>query len=589
MKPVNLKQGGLTMEFEAGGLRYISYNGIELARGIYAAVRDRNWGTVEPNIRDMELNQTEDTTNVTFTCEHKRDEIDFTWQGRINMTATQIQFEFDGLSHTAFLRNRIGFCVLHPMEFAALPLEVITANETIAGKFPLPISAHQPFKNINQLKYKPAPHVQVEMSFAGDLFEMEDQRNWTDASFKTYCTPLELPFPVEVKPGDKIYQKITVSLQELITESAKQLIEADGDDISLTVTSHVIRKLPDIGVLIDAAAMEKDSAAVNSHELATAIKQLKPAYVKGEIDCSVPDWPSQLHYLQQCIERLKNSCEIELNLFYTRREQLEELAAYIADNALNVKRVIPFRDSELVCSNASIEEVRGVFRTAQLLDSIAVGGGTRANYAEHNRASLPLNAMDFTSYTINPQVHAFDDRSLVETVFAHAVTAKDATSKSGKPLYLGPITLLPRMNPNATSGDYSITVDQQIDARQFTSFGAAWTIGSLAALCQEDLPLLRGICYYNLLGPAGIASHPNSPLYKVLQPLMSFQAADVLTTLGTSQRIAALSLRDKDGRFLIAAANLTAEDITIHVKSEDRKQEPVTKMLAAYACSVFHL
>ena len=29
----------------------------------------------------------------------------------------------------------------------------------------------------------------------GDVFEMEDQRNWTDASFKTYCTPLRQPFP----------------------------------------------------------------------------------------------------------------------------------------------------------------------------------------------------------------------------------------------------------------------------------------------------------------------------------------------------------------------------------------------------------
>ena len=30
---------------------------------------------------------------------------------------------------------------------------------------------------------------------AGDVFEMEDQRNWSDASFKTYSRPLALPFP----------------------------------------------------------------------------------------------------------------------------------------------------------------------------------------------------------------------------------------------------------------------------------------------------------------------------------------------------------------------------------------------------------
>ena len=38
----------------------------------------------------------------------------------------------------------------------------------------------------------------------GDSFEMEDQRNWTDASFKVYGTPLKNLSPVEVKTGTKI-------------------------------------------------------------------------------------------------------------------------------------------------------------------------------------------------------------------------------------------------------------------------------------------------------------------------------------------------------------------------------------------------
>ena len=36
------------------------------------------------------------------------------------------------------------------------------------------------------------------MIFNGETFEMEDQRNWTDASFKTYCTPLSLPYPIKI-------------------------------------------------------------------------------------------------------------------------------------------------------------------------------------------------------------------------------------------------------------------------------------------------------------------------------------------------------------------------------------------------------
>ena len=32
----------------------------------------------------------------------------------------------------------------------------------------------------------------VDIVFGGEIFEMEDQRNWSDASYKTYCVPLGL-------------------------------------------------------------------------------------------------------------------------------------------------------------------------------------------------------------------------------------------------------------------------------------------------------------------------------------------------------------------------------------------------------------
>ena len=54
--------------------------------------------------------------------------------------------------------------------------------------------------------------IHARVAFEGDIFEMEDQRNWTDASFKTYCTPLEIPYPVELAKGTKISQKVRISL-----------------------------------------------------------------------------------------------------------------------------------------------------------------------------------------------------------------------------------------------------------------------------------------------------------------------------------------------------------------------------------------
>ena len=46
----------------------------------------------------------------------------------------------------------------------------------------------------------------------GDTFEMEDQRNWTDASYKTYVRPLALPWPYTLAKGTVIEQAVRLSV-----------------------------------------------------------------------------------------------------------------------------------------------------------------------------------------------------------------------------------------------------------------------------------------------------------------------------------------------------------------------------------------
>ena len=45
----------------------------------------------------------------------------------------------------------------------------------------------------------------VTTTFEGDLFEAEDQRNWTDGSFKTYSTPLASGYPLHARPGQRFH------------------------------------------------------------------------------------------------------------------------------------------------------------------------------------------------------------------------------------------------------------------------------------------------------------------------------------------------------------------------------------------------
>ena len=56
----------------------------------------------------------------------------------------------------------------------------------------------------------------------GDTYEMEDQRNWTDASYKTYVRPLARPWPYTLDAGARLDQAVT------LTVSSQQQIRAEA-------------------------------------------------------------------------------------------------------------------------------------------------------------------------------------------------------------------------------------------------------------------------------------------------------------------------------------------------------------------------
>ena len=125
-----------------------------------------------------------------------------------------LELRLTGGLRPPFLRNRIGICVLHPIvECAGKPCRVRHSDGAWKEhSFPRFISPHQPLKDIRALAWSPSERVQANIELEGEVFEMEDQRNWTDASFKTYSTPLELPFPVQLSAGEQIRQRFVLSL-----------------------------------------------------------------------------------------------------------------------------------------------------------------------------------------------------------------------------------------------------------------------------------------------------------------------------------------------------------------------------------------
>ena len=221
---IPLQAGPITMVFDADNvfLRYVRVGSHEVLRGINAPIRNQNWATIAPKVSNLRVMNYGDNFKVTFAVACQRADIDFRWKGSISGNAKGvIEFTFDGEAHSTFKRNRIGFCVLHGPSAAGRPwlLETVDGKKS-KGRFPKFISPHQPAKKLRAITHEVATGIHARVEFEGEVFEMEDQRNWTDASFKTYCTPLEIPYPVEVPKGTKISQKIRISLDGNLPDDA---------------------------------------------------------------------------------------------------------------------------------------------------------------------------------------------------------------------------------------------------------------------------------------------------------------------------------------------------------------------------------
>ncbi len=215
-KPLLLRAGPLTMSFEPDTvfLRYVRLGDHEIVRNIYAVVRDQNWNTIAWKVSNLKADARADSFDLTFDVDCHEREVQYFWKGAVRGTADGIvTYSFDGEAKAGFRRNRIGICVLHPV--AECAGKAVTLEHTDGTReetaFPKSIAPWQPLKDVRAITHEVAAGVRAEVRFEGEVFETEDQRNYGDASFKTYSTPQDLPKPVALNPGDRVQHKVVRS------------------------------------------------------------------------------------------------------------------------------------------------------------------------------------------------------------------------------------------------------------------------------------------------------------------------------------------------------------------------------------------
>ena len=239
--PRLLHAGPITVKLEDGELRYLYVGQKEIVRRVYFAVRDGQWNTAMPKFTSMTVDDQGDHFIVALSATCKMDKVDYQWQGIITGSADgKITFEATGIPNVDFASNRIGLCVLFGApSLKGQAFETLDENKKSLKKaeFPQLVLDHLVAERFQTLHYTTADGMAVSCTVSGATFDMEDQRNWGDSSFKAYA-PLRYKYP-NVKKGDKQRQTITISVA-----NAPAVPKVEAGPISLKLTDTVIGKVP---------------------------------------------------------------------------------------------------------------------------------------------------------------------------------------------------------------------------------------------------------------------------------------------------------------------------------------------------------
>jgi hypothetical protein len=580
--PRILRAGPLTVEFDAGNLRHVRYHGREMIRAVSFVVRDKNWGTYAPQMSDPHFQEEPEGFRISYEATVREQDSEFRYSARITGKSDgSLSFSGKGTALSDFPTNRTGFVVLHPIEGVAgagCTIEHVdgTVEETA---FPFLIDPVQPMRELRAVTHEFLPGLKVTCRMEGDTFEMEDQRNWTDASYKTYVRPLALPWPYVIAEGETINQTVDLTVSGTMTE-----IETVDDDLSLAVGEEIpARAMPAIGLGLD----PKDLDAIEQN--LDVLSQAAPSHLVCYYDPRLGHSPADLRRMAGVGKALG----IELWLEYVIptvdhfKSDIQELGHAINDlnNPFAAVMVSPAPDLKCTLPGSPwppcppLEDCYRVARSA--FPGARLGGGMFSFFTELNRKRPPVALLDFVTFTTVAIFHAGDDLSATEGLESLPYLAKSvAAFIDGKPYHVGPSAIGLRMNPYGEAPMANPKNIRQamngMDPRQRGLFAAAWTVGFVARFAQAGASALT---LGGMVGEFGIAyaktGYPQPwydenggvyPVYHVIKGLSALSGQPLIdVTISRPREFQAIAVQRDEG-IEVWLANLTDQSQTVDLK-----------------------
>ena len=545
-----LTLGPVGFKLQDGAVRHICVGDVEILRNISFVVRDRNWGTISPKLHETGRVIRDTMIEVTFLAEYRNAGAVILVDLALTVTSNNLTFLAKGRANGDFETNRAGFSVLHPAHLAGSPVHIKHSDGTdTQAVFPDLIDPWRPFMDISKMSHD-YDGLSVELALSGDTFETEDQRQWGDASFKTYNRSLDLPWPYVIAHESGIEQSVTLSWRSGGSGHHRKPVE--------TQSGH--RRFPQTALVITAQEVTRLAA------MPECLDHIKPQRLLCTIDGSIDDMAIQIEQIAALQSKMPN-CFYDLELIFPFKESVKHELQGVSDAITRTGLTVA---SVLICPEVDRHStppgspwpdcppLEDIHKTAaHLFAGIPRGGGMVSFFPELNRKRPPLTHLDFVTHGLCPIVHAADDLSVMETLENVSHITRSARAIIADRAYrIGPCTIAMRQNPygaetieNPHAGRVAMAHD---DPRHRGDFGAAFAIGLAVALSHAGATVWTPAAVF---GPRGIDKDwPISSVIAALateaeQPIHKATRQDGIATLhvGKTRLRANLLDRPQDG------------------------------------------
>jgi len=580
--PRLLVAGKLSAELVAGNLRNIRYDGVETLRAISYLVRDRDWGTYDPALSDLSVHEDGEGFKVRYAARCAGPdgtllEIAATITGGVDGT---LRFEGEATTGTGFETNRCGFCVLHPIVgLAGTPVSVEHVDgSTEETALPDLIEPWQPFKDMRAMTHTAVPGVSVECRMDGDSFEMEDQRNWSDASYKTYVRPLALPWPYRIEAGKCVRQDITLTVTDARTMEAPPaapLRVVPADSVIRLAPGESAGIMPAVGLIITPDEAEASGVLISkghAPRVQDLLFHFDPA--AGHGFGAFADFAAiAASHKGRTVLELAVACLEPLDV------EMQAIASGMATAGFTPDAIMvsPSVDRQSTPPGSAwppcppLQEIYAA--AAKAFPGIRLGGGMLSYFTELNRKRVPAENLAFISHCTNPIVHAADDISVMQTLEALPFITSSVRAIYGEMAYrIGPSTIAMRQNPYGSrtmENPQSARIPMgDRDPRHNALFGAAFTLGYAIRVLDAGLECLTLSALtgrFGLIAGAGepIAAGGERPLAHVVRMLAQSAGQSWQACLSSSPDRALAVLIAAGTKKVLLAVNITAQTQTI--------------------------